>query len=123
MNWKIYGVFFVALMLSLWRISSLGGALALEESEHKTTKQALAKAIKKGKGWEAAYGKSIEAIETTNISLQSCFEREADALKDSRDRQAILDSSKPQERTQAETRQVVDDETRRRAIDRLNRPF
>ena len=48
---------------------------------------------------------------------------EAQAQRDAAERDAIVRQAKPRARTTAEQVRVVDDETRRRAVARLNRPL
>ena len=52
-----------------------------------------------------------------------CLERETKAARDAAERAAIVKQAKPRARTAEEKDTVVDDETRRRAVERLNRPL
>lgn len=73
--------------------------------------------------WQAtaeAYQRDAEA-QTENAKL--CLEREAKAAQDAMERAAIVKRSKPRARSAEEKNKVVDDETRRCAIMRLNRPL
>lgn len=67
-----------------------------------------------------AYKKDADA-QAENARL--CLEREAKSARDATERTAIVKQAKPRARTAEEKDRVVDDETRRRAVERLNRPL
>lgn len=123
MNWKHYAVIGLLVLLALWRIDNLHGKLALERSEHQNTKDALAEAVKEGNGWKAAYEEAYRAVETHRQATRACLDREAEARAAEQERKAILQAAQPRPRTETENKQVVDDETRKRTADRLNRPL
>lgn len=126
MNWKLYAVIgglAVALLLAFWRIDNVQGKLQLEQAEHNQTKVALADAIEKGNGWKAAYEEALTAATAQREATQACLDREAEARTAQEARNAILQAAQPRPRTEAEQKQVVDDETRKRSADRLNRPL
>lgn len=52
-----------------------------------------------------------------------CLDRESNAARDAAERAAIVKQASPRARTAEEQDKVVDDETRRRAVERLNRPL
>lgn len=122
MNWKYVACALVVVLL-LWRIDSQGDALELERAQHAGTAQKLADALKKGQSWKTACEKAQQAAEAQRKAVAACMEREAQARRDQRDRDAILRDAAPRERTEHEREQVIDDETRKRAADRLNRPL
>ncbi|CAK7024825.1 MAG: hypothetical protein DELT_02537 [Desulfovibrio sp.] len=123
MNWKHYTVIGLLIVLALWRIDNVQGKLKLERSEHQNTKDALADAIEKGNGWKAAYEEARSAAEAHREATQACLDREAEARAASQERKAILQAAQPRPRAETERTQVVDDETRKRTADRLNRPL
>ena len=105
------------------RVENLSGALALEENRHAATKEALAREVEKGAGWKAAYEKALMAADAHRAATQACLDREVETRKAVEERAEILQAAQPRPRTDAEKRQVVDDATRARAVDRLNRPW
>ena len=52
-----------------------------------------------------------------------CLDRESNAARDAAERAAIVKQARPRARSAEEKNKVVDDETRRRAVERLNRPL
>lgn len=67
-----------------------------------------------------AYRKDAEA-QAENARL--CLDRETKAARDAAERTSIVKQARPRARTVEEKAKVVDDETRRRAVERLNRPL
>jgi hypothetical protein len=125
-NWKLYAVIAVlilALLGAIWRADRLSGTLALERSEHKGTTEALAREVEKGMGWKAAYEEALIAVDAQRTAAQACLDRAVATAAAREERAAILQAAQPRPRTDQERRQVVNDETRRRAADRLNRPW
>ena len=122
MNWKYFAVALVAVLL-LWKIDSLGDDLEQEKQAHEATRVTLRQAVEDGEGWKAAYEKALEAAEAHKETAAACMERELQARRDRQEREAILQPAKPRQRTEQEQQQVIDDETRKRAADRLNRPL
>ena len=126
MNKKYYvtiGLLVLLLLLALWRIDNVQGKLKLEKSEHSKTQEQLADALEKGKQWEAAYREAKGAAERQATATQACLDREKAAIVAKEERTDILRNAKPRPQTETEKRQVVDDETRKRSADRLNRPL
>lgn len=126
MNWKLYVLIaglVAALLLAFWRIDNVQGKLRLEQTEHKQTKVALADAIEKGNGWKVAYEEARGAATAQREATQACLDREVEARTAQEARNAILQAAQPRPRTEAEQKQVVDNETRKRSADRLNRPL
>ena len=123
MYWTIIAVLALALLGALWRMDHLSGALALEESNHKATQEALAGAVEKGKGWMAAYEEALIAAEAQRAATQACLDRAVAAEAAREERAEILQTAQPRPRTDTERQQVVNDATRKRAADRLNRDF
>ena len=121
MYWTIIAVLALALLGAIWRADHLSGALALEQSNHKATQEALAGAVEKGKGWMAAYEEALDAADAHRAATQACFDREVAARTAEEERREILQTAQSRPRTDTERQQVVNDETRKRAADRLNR--
>lgn len=104
----------LALALPLWRLECVTGQLEAERLNHAAT-------LKERDEWKAtaeAYKKDAEA-QAENARL--CLDREVRAAQDAAERTAIMQQARPRVRTAEEKDKVVDDETRRRAIERLNR--
>ena len=108
----------IATVLALFGVSIgltvVMGQLETERLNHAAT-------LKERDEWKAAaeaYQKNAEA-QAENARL--CLDREAQAALDAAERTAIMQQAKPRPRLEQE--QVVDDETRIRVADRLNRPL
>ena len=92
------------------------GALDTERLHHAAT------ALERDQ-WKTAaeaYRKDAEA-QAENARL--CLDREAKNTREEAERAAIMQQARPRARTVEEKAMVVDDETRRRAVERLNRPL
>lgn len=113
----------VALAAALWRADNLGGKLDKERAEHKATQEALVREVEKGAGWIDAYNEAFASAEAHRQATAACIERAAAAETARQEREAILQAAPPGPRTEAEKQQVVTDDTRKRAADRLNRPW
>ena len=111
------------LLLALWRIDSLSGKLDAERVRHKATQEALVREVEKGLGWKNAYEGAIKAAEAHRLAAQTCYELAAEAETAREKRAEILQAAPTRARTETEKTQVVDDETRVRVADRLNRPW
>lgn len=106
-----------------WRLSVVNGKLALEQSNHSRTKDALILAIEERDEWITAFALMENAAQAQQSASAACLDREARALAAQAERTGIMQAVKPRQQTQAEKQQVVDDETRKRVADRLNRPL
>ena len=113
----------LALLGALWRADHLSGVLVLERSNYAATKEALAREMEKGAGWKAAYEKMLTAVDAHSAATQACLDREVETRKAVEERAEILQAAQPRLRTDTERQQVVNDATRKRAADRLNRDF
>ncbi|MDR1398135.1 MAG: hypothetical protein LBJ14_10465 [Desulfarculales bacterium] len=125
-NWPPYliiAVMGLVILGAIWRIDHLSGALALEESRHEAAKDSLAREVEKGMGWKASYEKVVMAAEAHKEATEACLVREMEAQKAREERTAILQATQPRPRTKQEQQQVVNDEIRARAADRLNRTW
>lgn len=104
-------------------ISGLLGRLAYVSRELDAERAAHAVTEQERQRWQAAaeaYRKDAEA-QAENARL--CLDREAKITREEAERAAIMKHAKPRARSTEEKAKVVDDETRRRAVLRLNRPL
>jgi hypothetical protein len=113
----------LALLGALWRVDHLSGALDREKSAHEATQETLARELAKGRGWKAAYEEALFAADAHRTATRACLDREVAATAAREERGAILQAAPPRPRTEQERQQVANDETRKRAANRLNRPF
>ena len=111
------------LLAALWKIDSVENSLLLEKTAHTSTLKDLAAAGSRIQSLEAAYEKALEAAYAQSNATQACLDREVEAQEAARERAAIIQAATPRPRTATEQQQVVDDATRMRSADRLNRPL
>ncbi len=107
-----------ALLVSglLGRLAHVSGQLDAERAAHAVT----ARECERWKTAAEAYRREAVA-QAENARL--CLDREANAARDAAERAAIVKQARPRARSAEEKNKVVDDETRRRAAVRLNRPL
>lgn len=100
----------------LGRLAHVNAELDAERAAHAATAQDRDR-------WKAAAeayrGEAVAQAENARL----CLDREANAARDAAERTAIVKQARPRARTVEEQNKVVDDETRRRAVERLNRPL
>ena len=89
------------------------GALDTERLHHAAT------ALERDQWKTAAEAYRKDAAENARL----CLDRETKAARDAAERTSIVKQARPRARTVEEKAKVVDDETRRRAVERLNRPL
>lgn len=103
--------------------SGLLGRLAHVNSELDAERAAHAATAQDRDRWKAtaeAYrGEAVAQAENARL----CLDRESNAVRNAAERAAIVKQASPRARTAEEQDKVVDDETRRRAVERLNRPL
>lgn len=99
--------------------SGLLGRLAGVNRELEAERAAHAATARDRDRWEAAAEAYREDAEAQAENSRQCLGREAKAARDAAEREDIMRQAKPRARTAEE--KVVDDETRRRAVERLNR--
>lgn len=92
------------------------GALDTERLHHAAT------ALERDQ-WKTAAEAYRKDAEAQAENARRCLAREAQAQRDAAERTSIVKQAKPRARTVEEKDTVVDDETRRRAVERLNRPL
>lgn len=97
-----------------FRAHGLENALNAEKAAHARTRAEC-------DGWAKATLAARANAEALAENARACLEREAKAQADARERAAIMAQAKPKERSETEKSRVVDDATRRRAVERLNR--
>ena len=73
--------------------------------------------------WRAAAEAYQKDAEAQAENARQCLDREAKAARDAAERAAIVKQARLRPRTADEKDKVVDDETRARVVDRLNRPL
>jgi len=113
----------VALAALLAATGWLSGSLKAERAEHEAAKAALVEEVRKGEGWKAAYEEALAAIGAHREATRACLDREEQARTALEERTEILRAAQERPRSEAEKQQVVDDATRKRAADRLNRDW
>lgn len=91
-------------------------AAAAERAAHAVTRQ-------ERDDWKARANAATTRAEGLADTARACLAREAQAQADAAERAAIMDAARPRPRTETEKARVVDDETRKRITDRLNRPL
>lgn len=101
----------------------LSGKLDTERAEHNTTRLERESAVKAGLGWKAVAGAANLQRDGLQAAVNECLNREQEARADAAERAAIMKLAAPRARTEAERKGVVDDATRKKAMDRLNRPL
>lgn len=97
--------------------------LEREQYEHQATRQQLAEAKTAARQWESACEEARKATEAHRQATQACLAREAHAYTAREEREAIYQQARLRPQSDAHRQQVVDDTTRARAADRLNRPL
>lgn len=119
----VCAVVVLLVLAALWRMESLSDAFTAEQEAHRETIAKLESITAECEAWVAAYFEIKEAAEGQKDAAQACLDREVKARKDAVERATILSQAKPTPRPQSEKEKVVDDETRGRVADRLNRPL
>jgi hypothetical protein len=94
-----------------------------EQVAHNSTRAELAAALAEAARWADVATLARAATTSMRATAQAALDREVQAQVDSRARKQILSVAKPRIRTDVETVEVVDNATRHRAADRLNRPW
>lgn len=105
----------------LWKCWSLNLDYKHELDAHLQTQKQLAVAITTAQRWQVVAGETLLAAEAQKQLAEACLSRESQAQTDAEARKLLLATAKPRPRTETESKQVVDDETRTRAVSRLNR--
>lgn len=125
-NWiTVALVAFAAMIALLWarreqiQKAELSYQLLAEESRHSVTRTELAAARAEAAALRAMLGRAEQAQAALQGSLSAALERERQASSAAAARKEILDNIWT--RPRPSTEEVVDDATRGRVVDRLNR--
>lgn len=125
-NWiTVALVAFAAMIALLWarreqiQKAELSYQLLAEESRHSVTRTELAAARAEAAALRAMLGRAEQAQAALQGSLSAALERERQASSAAAARKEILDNIRT--RPRPSTEEVVDDATRGRVVDRLNR--
>lgn len=94
-----------------------------EQAAHNATRAELVTALAEAARWADVAKLAQAATASVRATAQAALAREGQARADSQARKQILSVAKPRIRVATETMEVVDDATRQRAADRLNRPW
>lgn len=106
------GLALAFMTVAVWK----NGQLDAERAAHDATRAALKQAV-------AACREMEERAESLRRALKEAHKREAAWTLEEAARAEIVKKAKPGPRPPAERDQVVDDATRREAMDRLNMPW
>lgn len=117
MNKALAGfVFLLALAVAVQYFANraLRSALEAEKAAHALT-------LQERDDWKTQALTARTSAEALAENARACLAREAQAQADATERASIMEQAKPRPRTEVEQAKVVDDETRSRVIERLNR--
>ena len=109
------------LLVAALLFSGLLGRLAHVNAELDAERAAHAVTVRECERWKTAAEAYRENAEAQAENARLCLERETKAARDAAERTAIVKQARPRTRSVEEKNKVVDDETRRRAVLRLNR--
>lgn len=101
----------------------LSGSLDTERSRHETTRHQRDAAVKEGGRWKTLADAEIAKRVILQGAVVECLNRESRAAVDAADRKKIMEQAQPRAVTPVMRKEAVDDATRKRAVDRLNRPL
>lgn len=104
--------FAFAAVVQYFAAQALERSLEAEQTAHEATAQ-------ERDHWRAAAEACQVEAKAQAENARQCLGREVKAARDAAEREGIMRQAKPRARTAEE--KVVDDETRRRAVERLNR--
>lgn len=116
-------VFAVAVALTVLGFRSLRSELEAERAAHAATARSLSTALEANARWKRA-GEVLEGqLAAQSGVAEACLKREAQAARAAKEREAILREARTEVEAATPQTGVVDNETRRRIADRLNRPW
>lgn len=101
----------------------LGAWLQISRAQNTALNTKLEQAEAESEQWAAVAASRQATIETMQSTTAACIDREAKALADLEARENIFNSAAVRLRTEQESREVIDDATRKAVVDRLNRPL
>lgn len=105
------------------RLSAARAELNAEQAAHDVTRSAIDQALADIARLQATLDAAHNSTSALQDSLRDALAREADAVTAAAARKQILDQMRTRTRTEPETLEVIDDDTRRAVTDRLNRPL
>lgn len=112
----IIGVAVIVMTLLLCRLDYVDGQLETERAAHRAM-------VMERDRWKTAAEACRMDAEAQAENARQCLARERQAQNDAAEREAIVRRAQLRVRTDDERDKVVDDETRCRAVARLNRPL
>ena len=118
----LVGAIALAMLTSL-AAAWFSGQLKAERARHDLTRQKLAMAVEGLEAWRATALDAEQKNTLVGELAQACLDRERRAKEDAAARAEIMRRAKPRELTEAEKKEIIDDDTRKAAMDRLNRPL
>lgn len=101
----------------------LGWQNANLHQEVESTQAALVQAQAESQRWLAAYQMALTAMDAQKENAERCLQSLASAQRASLAREQLLREAKMQSRSPAQKEEVVDDATRRKAAQHLNRAW
>ena len=122
----IVGLFLSLIAFVTWQTFSLSNVqaeLKLEQVRHLATTKERDAALAEILEYQAVLKDAELKIKGQQDLGLACLEREQNAQTNKRERDDIINNAKPTQRTEAEKKELADEPTRKRAIDRLNRPL
>ena len=111
------------LLVAALLFSGLLGRLAHVNAELEAERAAHATTARESERWKAAAEAYWKDAEAQAENARMCLDREAKNAREEAERAGIVQQARPRARSAEEKDKVVDDETRRRAVERLNRPL
>ena len=115
-GWLACAAGILAGILLLWRLDHISSTLEAEKAAHDVTAQERDR-------WQAAADAYRKEADAQAENARLCLNREAKTAQEALERAAIVKQASPHIRSAEEKEKVVDDETRRRVVERLNRPL
>ena len=100
-----------------------GQEITAEQAAHNATRAELTTAQQEIDALQLALACAQNSTAAVQGSLRDALVREAEAVSAATARKQILDAVRTRTRTEAETMEVIDDDTRHRVTDRINRPL
>lgn len=97
--------------------------ITAEQAAHNATRAELTTARQEIDALSLALAYAHNSTAAVQGSLRDALAREAEAMSAAVARKQILDQVRTRTRTEAEKLEVVDDDTRHRVADRINRPL
>ena len=100
-----------------------GGRILYLKAELEQVRAAHEAACQARDQWKAAAAAYEHEAKAQAENARMCIDRESRAARNAAERTAVMAKVKPRPRDPSEKKEVIDDETRHRAVLRLNRPL